>query len=60
MGLYLTICNHYLFDGVRVADFCKFFVLSYYVSSRSVFRVVMSVRFPHENDIRFVFTSSCL
>jgi len=33
------------------------FVLSYYVYVGSEFRVVM---FPHKNDVRFVFTSSCL
>jgi hypothetical protein len=38
----------------------SFFVLSYYISLRSEFRVVMSVTISHKNDIRFVFTSRCL
>jgi hypothetical protein len=34
-----------------------FFVLSYYVSLRSEFRVVVSaLGFPHKNDVRFVST----
>ena len=33
------------FGGVRVADLFSFFVLSYYVSLCSEFRVVMSVAF---------------
>ena len=32
-----------VFSGVRVAHLSKFFVLSYFVSFRSEFRVVMSV-----------------
>jgi hypothetical protein len=36
------------------------FVLSYYVYLRSEFRVVMYVTISALNDVRFVFTSSCL
>ena len=35
-------------------------VLSYYVYLRSEFRVVMYVTISALNDVRFVFTSSCL
>ena len=38
-----------------------FFVLSYYVSLRSEFRVVVSaLGFPHKNDVRFVSTFICV
>jgi hypothetical protein len=35
-------------------------VLFYYVSSRSEFRVVMSVQISHKNDVPLIFTPSCM
>ena len=48
-----------VFSVVRVADRFSFLMLSYYVSLRSEFRVVV-LWFPHEDDVRFVFAASCL
>ena len=38
----------------------EFFVLSYYVSLRSEFRIVMSVKNCAKTNVPFIFASSCL
>ena len=56
--IFLVFCVVF-FGGVRVAHLFSFLCCAIYVSLRSEFRVVMSLRISHKNAVRFVFTSSC-
>jgi hypothetical protein len=52
--------HFHLFIILTVFFFHLVFVGRHYVSIRAEFRIVISLRFPHKTDVRFVFTSGQL
>ena len=51
-----AVIRHRVFQGFVLLIYLILFALSYYVSLRSQFRILM----PHTNDVLFVVTSCCL